>query len=242
MAPRNKLLSKTDYAARIGVNKSQISRYCARGMPSHAGMIDPEEADWWREQNLDQTKPRSKVTPPQQRKAAISAEAAKVDQAAAGKAAKPAKLESALPASPPADDLSGATVTFADGTSMDLAQIGDLNTVNRIDKFWAGELKRREAMAHDRQHIPRGEVEAAWDIANTMYRQGLDGVAGRTAGKLAELTGGDAAVIEGLIRDEHRIALAAVAKAFERAAVLAERGGTPPPGGDDDPAAEETVD
>jgi len=241
MAPRNKLLSKTDYAARIGVNKSQISRYCARGMPVHAGMIDPEEADWWREQNLDQTKPRSKVTPPQQRKAVINAEAAKVDQAA-GWTAKPARAESAPPASPPADDLSGATVTFADGTSMDLAQIGDLNTVNRIDKFWAGELKRREAMAHDRQHIPRGEVEAAWDIANTLYRQGLDGVAGRTAGKLAELTGGDAAVIEGLIRDEHRIALAAVAKAFERAAVLAERGGTPPPGGDDDPAAEEAVD
>ncbi|WP_175429746.1 hypothetical protein [Azospirillum argentinense] len=242
MAPRNKLLSKTDYAARIGVNKSQISRYCARGMPSHAGMIDPEEADWWREQNLDQTKPRSKVTPPQQRKAAISAEAAKVDQAVAGNTAKSARADSAPPASPPADDLSGATVTFADGTSMDLAQIGDLNTVNRIDKFWAGELKRREAMAHDRQHIPRGEVEAAWDIANTMYRQGLDGVAGRTAGKLAELTGGDAAVIEGLIRDEHRTALAAVAKAFERAAVLAERGGAAAPGSGDDPAAEEAVD
>lgn len=238
MAPRNKLLSKTDYAARIGVNKSQISRYCARGMPSHAGMIDPEEADWWREQNLDQTKPRSKVTPPQQRKAVINAEAAKVDQAAV----KPARTESAPPASAPADDLSGATVTFADGTSMDLAQIGDLNTVNRIDKFWAGELKRREAMAHDREHIPRGEVEAAWDAANTLYRQGLDGVAGRTAGKLAELTGGDAAVIEGLIRDEHRTALAAVAKAFERAAVLAERGGAAAPGGGDDPAAEEAVD
>ena len=241
MAPRNKLLSKTDYAARIGVNKSQISRYCSRGMPVHAGMIDPEEADWWREQNLDQTKPRSKVTPPQQRKAAIASEAAKVEQAA-GKPAKAARTEPLPALAAPADDLSGATVTFADGTSMDLAQIGDLNTVNRIDKFWAGELKRREAMAHDRQHIPRGEVEAAWDIANTMYRQGLDGVAGRTAGKLAELTGGDAAVIEGLIRDEHRIALAAVAKAFERAAVLAERGGTPPPGGSDDPAAEETVD
>ncbi|TWA69723.1 hypothetical protein FBZ84_103440 [Azospirillum baldaniorum] len=241
MASRNKLLSKTDYAAQIGVNKSQISRYCARGMPSHAGMIDPEEADWWREQNLDQTKPRAKVTPPQQRKAAISAEAAKVDQAAE-LTAKPARAESAPPTSPPADDLSGATVTFADGTSMDLAQIGDLNTVNRIDKFWAGELKRREAMAHDRQHIPRGEVEAAWDTANTLYRQGLDGVAGRTAGKLAELTGGDAAVIEGLIRDEHRTALAAVAKAFERAAVLAERGGAAAPGGGNDPAAEEAVD
>lgn len=241
MAPRNKLLTKTEYAARIGVNKSQISRYCSRGMPVHAGMIDPEEADWWREQNLDKTKPRSKVTPPQQRKAVINADAAKVDQAAA-KTAKPTKTENAPPAPALSDDLSGAIVTFADGTSLDLSQIGDLGMVTRIDKFWAGELKRREAMAHDRQHIPRGEVEAAWDTANTLYRQGFDGVAGRTAGKIAELIGGDAAVIEGLIRDEHRIALAAVAKAFERAAVLAECGSASPPGGGDDPATEEAVD
>ena len=214
MAQRNKLLTKTEYAARIGVNKSQISRYCAKGMPTHAGMIDPEEADWWREQNLDQTKPRSKVTPPQQRKAAINAEAAKVEQAAQ-KPTPPAKTGNAPAAPAVPDDLSGAIVTFADGTSMDLVQIGDLPTVTRIDKFWAGELKRRDAMQRDREHIPRADVEAATGAAILQAKSSFMGLSRRIAGRLE---GKPLAERERIIQDEIRKALETLVRKLGRVA------------------------
>jgi len=179
MAQRTSFLTKAEYAARIGVDRSRVTRYCQRGMPSHKGLIDPEEADRWREQTLDQTKPKSKVTPPQQRKP---------------RSTRPAAPASPAPERPPASDgadapvpLSGVVVTFPDGTRLDMAVIGDLALVTRIDKFWAGELKRREAMQQDREHLPRADVEAATGAAIVQAKGSFLGLSRRLAGRLEGL-------------------------------------------------------
>ncbi len=231
MTKRNKLLSKAEYAARIGVNRSQVTRYCAKGMPTHAGMIDPEEADWWREQNLDPTKPKSKVTPPQQRKAAIEKGAAEVEKAARPASPPPAPTvpadgEAATPAS-------GVMVRFPDGTEMDLGQIGDLPTVTRIDKFWAGELKRRDAMVHDREHLPRADVEAASTAAVLALKTSLMGLPRRLAGKLE---GKGLAEREQIIRDEIKIRLEAAARKMAGVAAGDEVVEGDPDGAEDDDA------
>lgn len=232
MAQRNTLLSKADYAARIGVHRSVVTRYCQRGMPEHKGMIDPDEADWWREKNLDQSKPKAKVSPQQQRKAAIDKAAKEVEaprrKPSVGRQSPAAPAPLPAPVSDPGEQEPSATP--------------DMNEARAWDIHFSAENRKRAMLKHDREHITRTEVEAAWDAANTMYRQGLDGVAGRTASIIATLTGGDAARIEGIIRDEHRTALAAVAELFARAALLAEDGGAVPPGGDGDSSADEDMD
>ncbi len=228
MAQRNTLLSKADYAARIGVHRSVVTRYCQRGMPEHKGMIDPDEADWWREKNLDQSKPKAKVSPQQQRKAAIDKAAKEIEAPRRKPAAgKPPAPPTPPPPAPDLDALSGTP---------------DMNKARAWDIHFSAENRKRAMLKHDREHITRAEVEVVWDAANTMYRQGLEGVAGRTASIIATLTGGDAARIEGIIRDEHRTALAAVAELFERAAIFGENSGALPPGGGGDPPADEDMD
>jgi len=197
MAERNTFITRAEYAARIGVDRSRVTRYCQRGMPTHKGLIDPEEADWWREQTLDQTKPKSKVSPPQRRKAALTREAEAIE-AAAKPASKPGRARP-QPAAPALERTaeaegaeaplpsSGVMVTFPDGTSLDMAVIGDLPTVTRIDKFWAGELKRREAMQQDREHLPRADVEAATGAAIVQAKGAFLGLSRRLAGRLEGL-------------------------------------------------------
>jgi hypothetical protein len=211
MAQRNTFISKAEYAKRIGVHRSQISRYVKAGMPTHNGLIEPDEADWWREQHLDPTKPKSKVTTPQQRKAQVEKAAAQIDAAAAAP-----KKPSPTPGSPPASE---------DGQPDDTP---NLTTARAWDTHFSAENRKRLMLKHDREHIPLLEVEVVWDAANVAYRQGLEGVAGRTASIIAAMTGGDAARIEEIIRDEHRTALATVADIFEKAAIIAETGGAFP--------------
>ena len=208
MAVRNTFVSKADYAARIGVHRSQISRYVKAGMPTHNGLVEPDEADRWRQANLDPTKPKSKVQSPN--------EPASVEPK---KRARASSLRS-LTTTPP-------------------AEASELIAARARDAHYSAELRRRKLLEFDREHISRAEVEAAWDAANGMYRQGLEGIAGRTASIIAGLTGGEAARIEEIIRDEHRAVLSAVADLFDKAAVLAEAGGALPEGGEDGAPAEE---
>lgn len=208
MAGRNTFISKAEYAARIGVHRSQISRYVKAGMPTHNGLVEPDEADRWRQANLDPTKPKSKVQAPSEPEPSASAK----------RQATPSKR--ALTVAPP-------------------AEASELIAARARDAHYSAELRRRKLLEFDREHISRAEVEAAWDAANTMYRQGLEGIAGRTASIIAGLTGGEAARIEEIIRDEHRAVLSAVADLFDKAAVLAEAGGALPEGGEDGAPAEE---
>ncbi|KAA0579027.1 hypothetical protein FZ983_17025 [Azospirillum sp. B21] len=208
MAGRNTFISKAEYAARIGVHRSQISRYVKAGMPTHNGLVEPDEADRWRQANLDPTKPKSKVQVPSEPEPSASAK----------RQVAPSKRP--LITAPP-------------------GEASELIAARARDAHYSAELRRRKLLEFDREHISRAEVEAAWDAANTMYRQGLEGIAGRTASIIAGLTGGEAARIEEIIRDEHRAVLSAVADLFDKAAVLAEAGGAPPEGGEDGAPAEE---
>lgn len=210
MAGRNTFISKAEYAARIGVHRSQISRYVKAGMPTHNGLVEPDEADRWRQANLDPTKPKSKVQAPSEPEPSASAK----------RQAAPSKRP--LTVAPP-------------------AEASELIAARARDAHYSAELRRRKLLEFDREHISRAEVEAAWDAANTMYRQGLEGIAGRTASIIAGLTGGEAARIEEIIRDEHRAVLSAVADLFDKAAVLAEAGSALPEGGEDGAPAEEAL-
>jgi hypothetical protein len=209
MAGRNTFISKAEYAARIGVHRSQISRYVQAGMPTHNGLVEPDEADRWRQTNLDPTKPKSKVPAPSE--------------------PEPAEPKKRIGASSPRSMI---TAPPAEAST-------DLIAARARDAHYSAELRRRKLLEFDREHISRAEVEAAWDAANGMYRQGLEGIAGRTASIIAGLTGGEAARIEEIIRDEHRAVLSAVADLFDKAAVLAEAGGALPQGGEDGAPAEE---
>lgn len=223
MAKPPKLVSKAEYAAMRGINRSQVTRYCQRGMPAPGGMIDPEQADWWREANLDQTKPKSKVTGKQQRVAATTPPAnAPTAKSAPPPPARPQELA-------PMQDPSGVVIRFPDGSEMDMAQIGDLQTVTRIDKFWAGEIKRREAMVHDREHLPRAEVEAATSAAILAFKAGLMGLSRRIAG---QIEGKALAEREQVIRDEHRAALDALSMRLEE--IASGEGSMDEPASDDD--------
>lgn len=224
MAKPPKLVSKAEYASMRGINRSQVTRYCQKGMPSPGGMIDPEQADWWREQNLDQTKPKSKISGKQQRVAATTPPAPKVNALSPPTAA-------AVPAT---GDASGVIVRFPDGQEFDLAQLGDLNTVTRIDKFWAGELKRREAMVHDREHLPRAEVEAASSAAILLFKSGLMGVSRRIAG---QIEGKGLAEREQVIRDEIRSALEILSTRLEE--IASGEGPMNDPASDDDQGGDE---
>lgn len=242
MAPRNgskkpKLISKAEYAAKIGVNRSQITRYVAKGMPSHGGMIDPDEADWWRQQNLDPTKPKSKVTDRQVGKAkAASAETPDPPK----QPVPPPKQSSGPPPgneepgwSPDGFQTSGVIVHFPDGSKMDLLQIADLTTATRIDKFWAGELKRREVMLHDKEHYPRADVDAATNAAVLMFKNGLLGLGRRLAGRLE---GKNLAERELIIRETLRRALEKLAEKLSAAVAgdIQEAGEEPSPDDDSD--------
>lgn len=220
MARNKKLLTKAEYATRIGVNRSQITRYCQRGMPAHAGMIDPEEADWWREQNLDPTKPKAKVTDPQKRRAVIEKEAAAIDAEAKPPAAKatPKKVEAAPDATDAVSGvatLRGVRLLFPDGTQVPLEQVPPVAQSIAVKEFWNGEMRRREVLAHDREHIPRGDIEAAVDVAIGEFRGQFEGFAGLLSTKLA---GKSAAEAYPVIQDEVRRVLSRLTEGLRKLA------------------------
>ena len=53
MPPKPKLIGKTEYARLCGVHRSRVHAWCGMGLPQHAGLIEPIEADAWRTETLD---------------------------------------------------------------------------------------------------------------------------------------------------------------------------------------------
>ncbi|MBP2232543.1 hypothetical protein J2847_005872 [Azospirillum agricola] len=211
---RRRLLTKTEYAKHCGVDKAQPGRWVKRGMPTagpNGDLIDPEVADTWRAANIDASKPKAKAhqidrlssPPPDVKAAAVAPRPAKP-----ARAPDPAALDEA-DSQPDGLSLEGAVIQFADGTKIDIKSLPNLNALNQIDKWYSGELKRREILVHDRDHLPKADLYAATDALISMFRARVMGLGRRCA---PMLEGRSLAERAEVIQDECRKVLEDLAK------------------------------
>lgn len=216
---RRRLMTKTEYAKYVGVDKAQPGRWIKKGMPTagpNGDMIDPDVADTWRASNIDSSKPKAKghevrrltSPPPEAKAAALAPRPPRHDP--------PPDLHPDLaPVDPGGTSLEGAVITFPDGTAVDVKSLPNINAINQLDRFYAAEMKRREIMVHDREHLPKADVFAATDALISMFRARVMGL-GRRCAPL--LDGKSAAERAEIIQDECRTLLEDVSKKLAAAA------------------------
>ncbi|MCW2242243.1 helix-turn-helix domain containing protein [Azospirillum canadense] len=202
-----KFMNGTEYATHCGVTKMTVSRWTKRdGFPIKDGKIDVAAADAWREANLDASKPRSSVNP------------AAAPPAAAAKPTRKTPVPTPTAPESPADlppDLAGAVLLMPDGTQTLLAEIPSFAASQAAKMYYDAEMKKREVLAHDKEHIPKVEVLAATETMVSMFRAEFMGLGRRVA---PMLEGKPLAERADIIQDQARTVLERMARKITAAA------------------------
>lgn len=214
MARNKRPITQTEFRERYerdghgSISKGQVSKDVSAGMP----LTSFEDALAWRAANKDASKPKAK-----------------------GNARNPAPAEPVQAASVAPRNVS---VEFPDGTVLPLDQIPAFAVSQAAKMHWDAEMKKRDVLAHDREHIPKADVLAVVGEIMGLFRAGVMGIAGRLANPLEGKT---AAERHHLIQGECRAVLDDVAKRIDDAAARAFEDaddGLDDDGSDDDEADE----
>ncbi|MFC7332922.1 hypothetical protein [Rhodocista pekingensis] len=200
------VVTKAGLAAELGISKARVSQYLNRGLPCRPdGKIDREAALNWIGDNIVPTvgrlnarsaAVRSRPVAPQPRPTA----APQAEGAAAGTSAGAMK---------------GWVLLSPDGVRVPVEDVPPVAQSVALKEFFMAELRRREVQVHDRDHIPRADVEAATDAAINEFRGQFEGFAGLLSNMLS---GKSPAEMYATIQEEVRRVLARLSAQLHAAA------------------------
>lgn len=210
----------------VTVTKGTVSKLVnGQGMPLVGATFT--DTMRWLADNTDPTKPKSK----------LGAAAAKWLAGQGGGAALAPAVKSPPAArrtsSPPAQE--SPTVHLPEEGSTVLDRNPTRTDSQREKSRWDAEMKKREVLKHDREHIAKSEVTAVVGEILSLLKAGVMGIAGRVANKLEGKT---AAERYQIIQDECRTVLDEAARRMEEAAARSFEDGDSGPdedGADDEP-------